>query len=87
MRKPWLWAATAVLWIAVFDVQVRRAADDATSNQVLAWRTGQPVALLADVMEPRIRAAAYLASGVTATLVILVLAWGQRPGAAVARAT
>lgn len=73
---PWL--VTLVIWNAAFDLQVRRAADEATSDHLVRWATGQPAAQLGLTLTPRVRTAAVTSSAVAAVALTVTLVLRRR---------
>jgi hypothetical protein len=76
--KRWLpWLAALVLWNGAFDLQVRRAGEAFTADQLSRWRDQQPPALIRDAFAPRVRDAAWRATALTSVILLLGLAIGR----------
>lgn len=73
---PWLLAI--VVWNGAFDLQVRRAGEAFTADQLDRWRQQLPPVLLRDAFTPRVREAAIAASGAAGLVLMAGLAWARR---------
>ena len=84
--KRWLpWVAALVVWNGTFDLQVRRAGNAFTADQLERWRDQQPPALIRDAFAPRVREAAWRSTALTSVIVLLGLAIARRAGGSVHR--
>jgi hypothetical protein len=75
---PWL--AVFVLWNGTFDLQVRRAAEAFTAEQVAQWREGRAPALVSDAFTPRVRNAAWRSTALTGVAALAALIAARRLG-------
>jgi hypothetical protein len=84
--KRWLpWLAAFVIWNGAFDLQVRRAGEAFTAEQLDRWRDQQPPALIRDAFAPRVRAAAWRSTALASVILLLGLAINRRAAAAAHR--
>ena len=85
MRRWVPWLVAAVLWNGSFDLQVRRAGETFTAEQLGRWREGQSPALIRDAFLPRVRAAAWRSTTLTGVVLLLGLGFSRRSARAANR--
>ena len=85
MRRWVPWLVAAVLWNGSFDLQVRHAGQNFTTEQLGRWRSGQSPPLIRDAFLPLVRTAAWRSTALTGVVLLLGLGLGRRSARAANR--